>query len=42
MELRYFGGYSETEIATLLDVTLRTVQRDWRKARALLLAGLTQ
>ena len=42
VELRYFGGYSETEIATLLDVTLRTVQRDWRKARALLLAGLTQ
>lgn len=40
VELRYFGGYSETEIAEVLGVTLRTVQRDWRKARAYLMARL--
>jgi RNA polymerase sigma factor (TIGR02999 family) len=40
VELRYFGGYSETEIADMLGVTLRTVQRDWRKARAFLLSEL--
>lgn len=36
VEWKYFGGYSEAEIATVLDVTDRTVQRDWRKARAFL------
>jgi DNA-directed RNA polymerase specialized sigma24 family protein len=34
--LRYFGGYSDQEIAEVLDVTERTVQRDWNKARLLL------
>lgn len=37
VELRYFGGLTETEIAPLLGVTDRTVRRDWRKARAFLL-----
>ncbi len=36
VELRYFGGYSETEAATILGVTERTVRRDWRRARAFL------
>jgi RNA polymerase sigma factor (sigma-70 family) len=36
VELRYFGGYSDKEIAQTLDVTERTVQRDWDKARMLL------
>ena len=36
VELRYFGGYSETEIAAALGVTERTVRRDWEKARLLL------
>ncbi len=40
VELRYFGGYEETEIAQMLDVTDRTVRRDWRKARAFLLKAL--
>lgn len=34
VELRYFGGLDENEIASALDVTTRTVQRDWVKARA--------
>ena len=35
-QMRYFGGYSEMEIAETLDVTERTVQRDWEKARLIL------
>lgn len=38
VEMRYFGGFGETEIAAALGVTTRTVQRDWRKASALLRA----
>lgn len=34
VEMRYFAGLSEREIATALHVTERTVQRDWVKARA--------
>ena len=40
VEMRYFGGYSEQEIAETLGVTDRTVRRDWDKARLLLLALL--
>lgn len=36
VELRYFGGLTEPEIAQLLGVTERTVSREWRKARAYL------
>ena len=36
VEMRYFGGLSESEIAGVLDVSLPTVKRDWRKARAFL------
>ena len=34
VEMRYFGGLEEREIAEVLGVTTRTVQRDWAKARA--------
>jgi RNA polymerase sigma-70 factor (ECF subfamily) len=33
VELRYFAGYSLEECATLLNVSEKTVQRDWRVAR---------
>ena len=36
VQMRYFGGYSDKEIAESLDVTERTVQRDWEKAKVLL------
>ncbi len=36
VEYRFFGGLSEEEIAQALGVTVRTVQRDWAKARMLL------
>jgi RNA polymerase sigma-70 factor (ECF subfamily) len=34
VELRFFGGLNEEEIAETLGVTTRTVQRDWVRARA--------
>jgi RNA polymerase sigma factor (TIGR02999 family) len=34
VELRYLAGLTEEETAAALDVTTRTVQRDWAKARA--------
>ena len=36
VEMRYFGGYTEAEIGEALEVTERTVRRDWDKARLLL------
>jgi RNA polymerase sigma factor (TIGR02999 family) len=39
-QMRYFGGYSDQEIAETLEVTERTVQRDWEKARLILAAAL--
>ena len=40
VEMRYFGGYTEAEIAEALELTERTVRRDWDKARLLLGAML--
>jgi RNA polymerase sigma factor (TIGR02999 family) len=36
VEMRYFGGFEDTEIAAALGIVERTVRRDWAKARALL------
>jgi RNA polymerase sigma factor (TIGR02999 family) len=36
VDLKFFCGFSFEEIASLLDVSTRTVQRDWDKARILL------
>lgn len=40
VELRFFAGLDEKEVAELLRVTPRTVRRDWRKARAFLFREL--
>ena len=40
VEMRYFGGLTEAEIAEALGLTERTVRRDWEKARLLLLAAM--
>ena len=40
VEMRYFGGLLESEIAEALGVTERTVQRDWQKARLFLSIAL--
>ncbi len=36
VELRFFGGLTVGETAEVLDVSERTVKREWRKARAFL------
>jgi RNA polymerase sigma factor (TIGR02999 family) len=40
VELRYFAGLSEQEIAELLQRSERSIRRDWQKARLFLLASL--
>lgn len=41
VECRFFGGYGEEETARILGLSLRTVQRDWLKARAWLYRELS-
>lgn len=40
VEMRYFGGLTEQEIAQALGVTDRTVRRDWEQARLFLAEAL--
>ena len=40
VEMRYFGGYTDAEIATAMNIADRTVRRHWDKARAFILAHL--
>jgi RNA polymerase sigma factor (TIGR02999 family) len=40
VEMRYFGGMSEADVAQALGASERTVRRDWVKARLLLKAAL--
>jgi RNA polymerase sigma factor (TIGR02999 family) len=42
VEMRYFGGYTEIEVAQLLGVTERTVRRRWDKARSWLFLALSE
>lgn len=42
VECRFFAGYGEEDTAAALGVSLRTVQRDWLKARAWLFRELSR
>jgi RNA polymerase sigma-70 factor, ECF subfamily len=42
VELRYFGGMTEEEIADLLSVSVKTVKRDWQMARGWLRGELSK
>lgn len=42
VELRFFGGLTEDEIAGYLDISSRTVRRDWSLARAWLYRELNR
>jgi RNA polymerase sigma factor (sigma-70 family) len=42
VELRFFGGLSENEIAEVVGVSASTVKRDWRTAKAVLYCELRQ
>ncbi len=39
---RFFGGMTAEEIAEMLDISMRTVQRDWDRARAWLVVEMEQ
>jgi len=41
VECRFFAGYSEAETAEALDVSTRTVERDWLRAKAWLKAAIS-
>lgn len=40
VEMRYFGGLTDAEIAAALGITDRTVRRDWEQARLFLAEAL--
>jgi RNA polymerase sigma factor (sigma-70 family) len=40
VELRFFGGLSVEETAAVMEVSERTVKREWQKARAFLFDAL--
>lgn len=40
VEYRFFGGMKEKEIAELMDLSPRTIRRDWRKAKGWLARAL--
>jgi DNA-directed RNA polymerase specialized sigma24 family protein len=42
VELRYFAGLTEDEVASVLGVTRRTVTRDWNIARTWLYMKLQE
>jgi RNA polymerase sigma factor (TIGR02999 family) len=41
VEMRYFGGLTAEEIASVLDVSVQTVHRDWSLAKTWLVRELT-
>ncbi len=42
VELRFFGGLQVTQVATALEVSTSTVEKEWRRARAWLSAQLAK
>jgi RNA polymerase sigma factor (sigma-70 family) len=42
VEMRYFGGLTSTEIASVLGVSPQSVNRDWSLARAWLTREMTR
>jgi len=42
VELRYFGGMSEDEISEILNISPRTIRRDWEFARTWLMRELSR
>jgi RNA polymerase sigma factor (TIGR02999 family) len=40
VEMKYFAGYNEQDIAACLGTSERTLRREWRRARLLLFAAL--
>ncbi|HLJ28931.1 MAG TPA: sigma-70 family RNA polymerase sigma factor [Candidatus Angelobacter sp.] len=42
VELRFFGGLTEEEISEVIGISVRTVKRDWKVARAWLYREMTK
>ncbi|HZM91033.1 MAG TPA: sigma-70 family RNA polymerase sigma factor [Blastocatellia bacterium] len=42
VEMKFFGGLTTEEVAEVLKITSRTVEREWRKAKAWLNRALTK
>lgn len=42
VELRFFGGYTEEEVAQIMEINVAKVRRDWEFARAWLLHHLEE
>ncbi|HSE97843.1 MAG TPA: sigma-70 family RNA polymerase sigma factor [Blastocatellia bacterium] len=42
VEMKFFGGLTNEEVAEVLKVTTRTVEREWRKAKAWLHRAMTR
>jgi RNA polymerase sigma factor (TIGR02999 family) len=42
VEMRYFGGMSEQEVAAVLELSRATITREWQAARAWLYRRMTQ
>ena len=42
VELRFFGGLTEEEIADVLSVSSRTIERKWRAAKSFLYRELSK
>ncbi len=42
VEMRYFGGLSEEELAEVLKISPRTVRRDWEFAKSWLMRELSR
>ena len=39
VQLRFFGGLTENEVAELLGVTYKTIRRDWASAQRVVARG---
>jgi RNA polymerase sigma factor (sigma-70 family) len=42
VEMKFFGGLTDEEVAEVLKVTSRTVEREWRKAKAWLYRAISK
>src|SRR5262245_44313884 len=42
VELRFFGGLTNKEVAEVMGISLRTVEREWRKAKAWLRRSISK
>jgi RNA polymerase sigma factor (TIGR02999 family) len=42
VELRFFGGFSNEQVSTYLELSVRTVQREWISARAWLFTYIAE